>query len=140
MKTSKPTPDSYYFGLLVANSTVVGIFKSKPSVEIKPADIAVIMTFLTEHENRLKKRAPCFFNMCVPSLSENYKMSVFFHTSSTRGFGLRLAIVTEEATADLLDKFESTADKLFKQLNLEMTIARIKATEEQMFEKQRRCK
>ena len=108
---------------------------------MKPADIAVIMTFLTEHENRLKKRAPCFFNMCVPSLSENYKMSVFFHTSNPRnGFGLRLVIVTEEATAALLDKFESVADKLFKQLNLEMTITRIKTMEEKMFEKQRRCK
>jgi hypothetical protein len=142
LKITKPTPDSYYFGLLVANSTVVGIFKSKPTVIVRPADIAVIMTFLTEHENRLKKRAPCFFNMCVPSMSENYKMSVFFHTSSRnpRTFGLRLAIVTDEASAALLDRFEGMADRLFKQLELEMTITRIKSLEEKMFENQRRCK
>ena len=108
VKTSKPSADSYYFGILVANQTIVGIFKAKPSIVVRPADIIVLLTFLTEHETRLKKRAPCFFNMCVPSLTESYKMSVFFHTSNRngKGFGLRIAIVTEEASASLVDRFE----------------------------------
>ena len=136
---TKPPPNTFYFGLIVANHTVVGIFKSKPSINVRPADIIVLLTFLTEHAERLKKRAPCFFNMCVPSLTENYKMSVFFNTSNRQaGFGLRVAIVTEEASAKLVDKFEIMADKLFKQLNLELTINRIKALEQKMFEKQRK--
>lgn len=106
IKLCKPPSDQYYFGIVVANKTVVNVFKSKPSISAKPADIAVLMTFLTEHESRLKKRAPCFFNMCVPSLTEKYKMSVFFHTSDRKAFGLRVAIVTEEASASLVDKFE----------------------------------
>jgi hypothetical protein len=129
----------------VANHTVVAVFKSNSKVQVRAADIAVVMTFLTEHEARLKKRAPCFFNMCVPSLTENYKMSVFFHTSEssdrrTRGFGIRVAIVTEEASASLVDKFEKVAENLFKQLNLEMTISKIKAQEDKMFERQRKSK
>lgn len=136
--TNRPA-NTYYFGILVANHTVVCIFKSKPSITVRPADIIVLLTFLTEHSDRLKKRAPCFFNMCVPSLTENYKMSVFFNTSNRQaGFGLRLAIVTEEASAKLVDRFEVISDKLFKQLNLELTINRIKALEEKMFEKQRK--
>lgn len=137
VKVTRPPAESFYFGLIVANQTVVGIFKSKPSITVRPADIIVLLTFLTEHAGRLKKRAPCFFNMCVPSLTENYKMSVFFHTSNrqAQGFGLRVAIVTEEASAKLVDKFEVMAEKFFKQLNLELTINRIKALEERMFER-----
>ena len=141
VKTSKPSGNSFYFGLLVANQTIVGIFKSKQSIVVRPADVIVLLTFLTEHEKRLQKRAPCFFNMCVPSLTELYKMSVFFHTSNRngKGFGLRIAIVTEEASASLVDKFEKASEKLFTQLNLEMTINKIKAQEEQMlYEKQRK--
>ena len=66
---------------------------------------------MNEHLRRLKKRAPCFFGICVPGLTEDYKMSVFFHTSNraSRQFGLQLVIVTEEASAALMDKFEVIA-------------------------------
>jgi len=54
-------------------------------------------------------------------------MSVFFHTSNriTGQFGLRLVVVCEEASAALMDRFETVADNVFTQLNLESTIERI---------------
>ena len=92
---------------------------------------------MTEHSRRLKKRAPCFFSICVPGLTEEYKMSVFFHTSNrtSRQFGLQLVIVTEEASANLMDRFEVIAQNMFNQLQLENSIERIRKLEEIMFHK-----
>ena len=92
---------------------------------------------MTEHAKRLDKRAPCFFSLCVPGLTEEFKMSVFYHTSKrvVGQFNLRLVIVTEEASASLMDKFENLADSIFTQLNLEATIERIEHLEKQMFTK-----
>ena len=85
------------------------------------------------------KRAPCFFSVCIPGLTEEFKMSVFFHTSSrvSGQFGLRLVIVTEEASATLMDRFEALADNVFMQLNLESTIERIDNLEKQMYTRQK---
>ena len=60
-------------------------------------------------------------------MTEEFKMSVFFHTSSriSGTFGLRLVIVAEEASAALMDRFEAMADNVFTQMNLESTIERI---------------
>ena len=98
----------------------------------------MLLTFLTEHSRRLHKRAPCFFNMCIPGLTEQYKMSVFFHTSSRtpKSFGIKLVIVTEEASSKLIDKFEQAAQDMFNSLKLEMTIDKIQKLEAQMFLKQ----
>lgn len=92
---------------------------------------------MTEHSRRLKKRAPCFFSICIPGLTEEFKMSVFFHTSNrvSGQFGLRLVIVAEEASAALMDRFEGLAENIFTQLNLESTIERVDHLEKQMYTK-----
>lgn len=99
----------------MASSTVVAIFKSSQRTKVKPADINLLVNFMTEHSKRLKKRAPCFFSMCMPGLTEDFKMSVFFHTSNrvSGQFGLKLVIVTEEASASLMDRFETLANNVF---------------------------
>lgn len=130
IKINKPTPiECYYFGVLIYNQTVVAIFRSRQNILVRPADIFVLMTFLTDREELLKRKAPCFFNMCIPGLSETQKQAVFFHTSNrlTKGIGLKLAIVTDQATSFFVDKFETVADNIFRQLNLELTIDKIKS-------------
>ena len=54
-------------------------------------------------------------------------MSVFYHTSSRvkNQFGLKLVIVAEESSANLMQTFETVANNIFTQLNLESTIERI---------------
>lgn len=49
---------------------------------------------------------------------------------------MRIVIVTEEASAALMDRFESVAENIFTQLNLESTIERIEHLEKQMYTKQ----
>lgn len=132
LKLNKPMPlDCFYFGILFVNSTVVQIFRSKSTTIVRPADIIVLQTFLIEHDLRLKKRAPCFFNMCIPGLTESYKMSVFYHTNNTqRGNSLKLVILTEEASAALVDKFEAIAENLFKSLIVDSTATKLRMFEE----------
>ena len=109
-KTKLPI-ESFYFGLLVANRTVVAVFKSNSRIEVAPADINCLIYYMTEHQSRLKKRAPCFANMCVPGLTEEFKMSVFFHVSNRipNKDALKLIIVTEEANYSMCEQFERTA-------------------------------
>lgn len=115
LQRNKPASESFFFGLLLAETTVVAIFKSSQRTIVQPADINLLINFMTEHSKRLKKRAPCFFSICVPGLTEEFKMSVFFHTSNRLSgqFGLRLVIVCEEASAALMDRFEATAENIF---------------------------
>lgn len=37
MQRSKPDPTSYYFGILIAEKTVVQVFKSSNNVKVRPA-------------------------------------------------------------------------------------------------------
>ena len=74
------------------------------------------MNFVREHDNRLLKRAPCFFNLCVPCISDEYKSSVFFHTSKKKktDFGLRYLVVADEAASELMDSFEASFNKMME--------------------------
>lgn len=82
MQKYKPQAESFYFGLVFANFSVVAIIKSSQTMLVQPADINLLTNFMVEHSRRLKKRAPCFFSLCVPGLTEEFKMTVFFHTSN----------------------------------------------------------
>ena len=74
------------------------------------ADINLLVNFTREHDHRLIKRAPCFFNLCIPSITTEYKLSVFFQTTKKRrqDFGLKLIIVADETETDLIDQFEAS--------------------------------
>lgn len=43
---SDPEEDSYYFGLLLLDETVVTIFKNNPNIRVTPADINVLLNFM----------------------------------------------------------------------------------------------
>ena len=73
----------------------------------------LVLNFVTAHAANLQKRAPCFVNMCLPGLTEDYKMSCFFN-SSKPDHSLRLVIVAEEATVKILDKFELISNSIFQ--------------------------
>ena len=74
--------DDFFFGLLIADQTIISVFRSSPKTYISSADINLLVNFMTEHSKRLKKRAPCFFSICIPGMTEDFKMSVFFNTSN----------------------------------------------------------
>jgi hypothetical protein len=98
-------------------------------------DINILMNFMTEHDTRLKKRAPCFFSLCLPSITQEYKLSVFYHTTNRKkdNFGLRMLIVCEEANSKLMDSFETSFKKLLEFVLLQNLIDRFQNFEEAMF-------
>lgn len=59
---------SLYYHLQVINYHTFSLF----------LDINLLLAYSIEHDERLKKYAPLFFKMCVPGLSEEYKMEVFY--------------------------------------------------------------
>lgn len=79
----------------------------------------MLMNFIKEHDNRLLKRAPCFFSLCIPSITEEYKLSIFFHTSKKRKneFGVRLLIIAEETASQLMDSFENCFINMLNKFN-----------------------
>jgi hypothetical protein len=79
---------------------------------IDHVDVNVVLNFVRAHESNLLKRAPCFVNMCMPGLTEDYKMSLFFNISKP-DTGLRYVIVAEEANVKMLDKYEVIANSVF---------------------------
>lgn len=93
------------------------------------------MNFVREHEGRLIKRAPCFFNLCVPCITEEYKISVFFHTSKSKkqDFGVSLLIIAEEADSPLMDSFEKCFDQMMENFTMLNSIELFKVFEEEMF-------
>ena len=46
----RPAQGSFYFGLLLAEKSVVAILKGDKNVEIKPQDINMIANFVREHD------------------------------------------------------------------------------------------
>lgn len=96
----------------------------------------MLMNFVREHDNRLLKRAPCFFNLCVPSITEEYKISIFFHTSKKRktDFGVKMLIVADEATSELMDSFEESFKRMQQHWALLNSIEVFKFLEQKMFQ------
>ena len=75
---SDPEEDSYYYGILFMDETVVSIFKSNKNIGVTPADINAIMNFMKTNQSSLRKLQPCFEELCLPGMTEEYKLPLFF--------------------------------------------------------------
>lgn len=75
------------------------------------------------------------FQLCMPCISEEYKTSVFFHTSKKRKseFGVRFLVVADEAAAKLTDSFERSFSEMMEQWTLLNSIELFRFLEEKMF-------
>ena len=70
-----------------------------------------MLAYSVEHDSKLRQCAPLFFQMCVPGLSEEYKLQVFYQASRREGFALRCMIVSKSQQPNLghLQKYDSYA-------------------------------
>ena len=113
-------PEGTFFGVLFAERTVLTIFKGskvilsaagKPFFYNSVADINLMLAYSVEHDSKLRQCAPLFFQMCVPGLSEEHMLQVFYQTSRRDGFALRCMIVTksQEPTLSHLQKYDAYA-------------------------------
>jgi len=95
----------------------------------------LLLNYVTEHDSRLKESTPCFFEKCLPGLTEEFKLKVFYHCSTlTPGkFGLKICVVLEEASNELLQKFELFSNQVFENLGTGVGIERIQQLEQRMF-------
>ena len=62
---------------------------------------------------RLQSKQFLFESICMPGMTEDYKLSVFFHLEEYSS--LKLIYVCEEETPDLLKEFEESAELMFKE-------------------------
>jgi hypothetical protein len=62
---------------------------------------------------QLQQKSPCFEAICMPGMTEEYKLNVFFHLEQYSS--LKLIFVCEENKAELVKEFEETADLIFKE-------------------------
>jgi len=65
--------------------------------------------------SQLQESGPCFEQMCMPGMTEDYKLSIFFHLEQYSG--LKLIFVCEEVKEGLLDEFKECAEYLFKEFD-----------------------
>ena len=70
--------DAYYYGLLFVDQTVVTIFKNNEQIAVTPADVNCILNFIKTNSGQLRKLQPCFEELCLPGMTEEYKLPVFF--------------------------------------------------------------
>lgn len=92
------------------------------------------MNFVSEHDSRLRKRAPCFFSLCIPSITSSYKLQIFYHTTArkNKAQGLRYIVVCEDATESYMDEFETNFKALLQDLLLANLIEKLIRQEELM--------
>lgn len=122
-----PPPEQYYFGIVLTGTKVAGIFKSSNAFDISAWDVHLLSGFVRKHESSLLKKAPCFFSLCIPSISPNYKMQVFYHTSArkTKEYGLRYLVVCEEATEETMNIFERSFKSLVQNMLYEANLEKL---------------
>jgi hypothetical protein len=70
--------DYFYFCIMMLDETVVTIFKNNKNIRVTPADINVILNFMKTNQVALRCMQPCFEEICLPGMTEEYKLPVFF--------------------------------------------------------------
>jgi hypothetical protein len=70
----KPDADKFYFSMLLTPTKVLGFQTAHSGIKVSAQDINLMLNFVRQHDSRLRKKAPCFFPLCVPSISSSYKL------------------------------------------------------------------
>lgn len=69
--------------------------------------------------------------MCMPGMTEDYKLSVFFHLEQYTG--LKLVFVCEEGSEVLVKEFEECSDLIFREFDKKKISQTLEICENQMF-------
>jgi len=74
-----------------------------------------LLCYITEHDAKLKQSCPCFFDRCIPGISEDFKFKVFYNCSGKSTFNLKLCIVVDVdgEMAELSKKFAGFSKLIF---------------------------
>ena len=86
--------EMYYYGLLMLRHTVVSIFKNNQDIAVTPADVNTIINYSHTFSNSQKKSF--FQEICLPGMTEDFQLPVFFCFDQTKDKNLKIVYVCEE--------------------------------------------
>lgn len=64
--------------LLMCDETIIAIYKNNPNIRVTPADVNSIVNFIKTNSEALRRLQPCFEEICLPGMTEEYKLPIFF--------------------------------------------------------------
>lgn len=144
--TSRLKPDNpqMYYGVVLAEKTVVALIKNDPRFNIMAAgkqrysselfnslDIAVLFNYLNANEELLRETSPLFEALCLPGMTETYKLHVYIHIDEETN--LRTVFVCEEASEELKKELSNFTNEYLGQFRKEDILEAIDACESDMF-------
>ena len=139
------------------DQTVVTIFKNNDQIAVTPADINCILNFIKTNSQQLRKLQPCFEELCLPGMTEEYKLPVFFKYNEAKVKGakkdgnsggatvpinvldkephstLKLVFVCEDSNPRCLDHLNRISDAIFRDLASENLVDFMEKSENKMF-------
>lgn len=101
---NQPQHEKFYFGLILMDSTVVGLIKGEQKIVAVPTDISMILNFINTNLPRLKQKSPSFELLCLPGLTEEYKVNLFIHLEPDSA--LKIIFASDESTPELRQEFD----------------------------------
>ena len=102
----KPDSKRVYYGLILAEKSVVGLIKNDPSITIIPSgkfsfafnacmsDIQIILNYIITNDERLQDTSPVFEAICLPGMTEAFKLHIFIFIEEDSN--MRFVYVCEE--------------------------------------------
>jgi len=99
MKNLKPTTDTYYYGLILTEKTVVSIIKNNPRISVVPLDIKVIFNYIDSNFERICEKIMIFEPLCLPGMSEDYRLNLFVQIEADSI--IKIVFITEERNQEI---------------------------------------
>ena len=134
------------------DETVVTIFKNNQNISVTPADVNVLLNFIKSHQEVMKRLQPCFEEICLPGMTEEYKLPVFFKynevklkTDPTNADGsgnpadlpphrcLKLVYACQDSNPKCLELLSVMSDSIFNDLKTHKIVEFLEKTEANMF-------
>jgi len=76
----------YYYGALIVKHSVVTVFKNNPDISVTPADLNILINYsifnvenkFQEVEGEKEQEMELFTEVCLPGMTEDFRLPVFF--------------------------------------------------------------
>lgn len=69
--------NTFYFGLVLAERTVVHTIKNDPRISIMASDINLILNYINSNFDILTEQSSLFVPICLPGMSEDYRLNLY---------------------------------------------------------------
>ncbi len=76
--------------------------KGNPKVNIQPADLNILQTFINLNASKLPEHSPFLTRLCLPGLTEEFKLQVLLYAEQYSL--LKTVFVAEEISSELKEE------------------------------------